>query len=87
MQQRLTFHADPAHGWLEVTRADLAALNIESKISRYSYASGNKVFLEEDADASHYLEAAKAKGWIINIQENFTNGDSPIRNLPHFERA
>ena len=85
MQQRLTFHADPSHGWLEVDLADLEALNIASRISRYSYAKGNKVFLEEDCDASHYLNAAKGRGWTINIQEKFTNGDSPVRNYSRFE--
>jgi len=85
MNKNLTFHADPAHGWLEVNRADLEALNIAHKISRYSYASGTKVFLEEDSDANHYLRAAKGRDWTINIEEKFTNADSFIRNLPRFE--
>jgi hypothetical protein len=85
MNKTLTFHADPAHGWLEVTREDLDALNIAHKISRYSYASGTKVFLEEDCDATHFLRAAGEKGWTIKTTEKHTNGNSFIRNLPSWK--
>jgi len=85
MNKTLTFHADPAHGWLEVTREDLDALNIAHKISRYSYASGTKVFLEEDCDATHFLRAAESKGWKIETTEKHTNGNSFIRNLPSWK--
>ena len=81
----LTFHADPAHGWLEVTRADLEALNIVEKISRYSYQKANRVFLEEDCDAPHYLRAAAASGWNITTTEKHTNNYSFIRLLNSFK--
>lgn len=81
----LTFHADPAHGWLEVTRADLEALNIVEKISRYSYQKADRVFLEEDCDATHYLRAAAASGWNITTTEKHSNADSFIRNLNSFK--
>ena len=85
MNKTLTFHADPAHGWLEVTREDLDALNIAHKISRYSYASGTKVFLEEDCDAAHFIRAAGEKGWTIKTTEKHTNGNSFVRNLPSWK--
>jgi hypothetical protein len=85
MTNYLTFHTDPAHGWLEVNRADLDLLNIADKISRYSYASGTKVFLEEDCDATHFLRAAGEKGWTIKTTEKHTNGNSFIRNLPSWK--
>ena len=85
MNKTLTFHTDPAHGWLEVNRADLDALNIAHKISRYSYQKGDRVFLEEDSDAAHYFRAAGGRGWTITTTEKFTNGESFIRNLPRFE--
>ena len=47
-----TFHCDPGHAWLEVTREELDALGISSMISRYSYESEGDVYLEEDCDAS-----------------------------------
>lgn len=85
--KKLTFHADPSHGWLEVDFADLEALHITAQVSRYSYHSGTRAFLEEDCDAGLYLDAAKANGWTVNITEKFTNGDSFIRSLNRFERA
>ena len=85
MNKHLTFHADPAHGWLEVNREDLDLLNIAHKISRYSYQKADRVFLEEDSDAAHYLRAAGGRGWTITTTEKHTNYDSFIRNLPRFE--
>jgi hypothetical protein len=83
---KLVFHCDPSHGWLEVDRADIDALNIASKISRYSYLKGNRVYLEEDCDAMHFLKAAKECDWTINIQEQHSDRDSFIRAYPRFER-
>ena len=85
MNKTLTFHADPAHGWLEVNRADLEALNIAHKISRYSYQKDDRVFLEEDSDAAHYLRAAGGRGWTITTTEKHSNADSFIRNLNSFK--
>ena len=85
MNLSLIFHTDPAHGWLEVNRADLDLLNIAHKISRYSYQKIDRVFLEEDCDAAHYLRAAGGRGWNITTTEKHTNHDSFIRNLPRFE--
>jgi len=85
--KKLTFHADPSRGWLEVDFADLDALNITAQVSRYSYHSGSRAFLEEDCDAGLYLDAAKANGWNVNITEKYTNGDSFVRNLSRFEGA
>ena len=87
MTNYITFHTDPAHGWLEVNRVDLEILNIADKISRFSYSSGTKVFLEEDCDAPHFIRAAESKGWTIETTEKFTNGESFIRRLPSYKEA
>ena len=78
--RKLTFHADPAHGWLEVPATDIHALHIIP--THYSYIHGLKVFLEEDCDANTYLERAKSAGWLINITEKYTDTDSMIRTYP-----
>jgi hypothetical protein len=75
----LTFHTDPAHGWLEVKRSDLIALDIEDKISRFSYEKGSKVYLEEDCDQMTYLRAASAAGWNIKTKDARTDSESFIR--------
>jgi hypothetical protein len=79
--KKLTYHTDPAHGWIEVTRADIDALEIAHLITPYSYMKDKRVFLEEDCDAYQFMESAKAKGWILNVTEKHTNGDSFIRSL------
>ena len=84
--RKFTFFADPGHGWLEVDREDLHALKLSEKISRYSYAKGNKVYLEEDCDASLFLDSAKAEGWTINIQEKYQE-NTPIRNYQNYQGA
>jgi hypothetical protein len=51
------FWNDPGHGWLEVQISDLKLLEIEKKISGYSYRKDGKAYLEEDCDASIYINA------------------------------
>lgn len=80
---KLTFHTDAGHGWLKVNRADIDALGIADQISRYSYQKGDYAYLEEDCDASRFLEAAKAAGWILNMRDQNCAGYSSIR---HFDR-
>ena len=88
--QKLTFHCDPSHGWLEVPREDIDALGLADQISAYSYAMAathkraGMVYLEEDCDASLFLDAAKAAGWAIQIVEKYTAEDSPICKYPAF---
>jgi hypothetical protein len=79
--QRLTFHTDPGHGWLEVTRADLVELGILGLISPYSYTDGPRFYLEEDCDATLYLEAAKAAGWVLHLVDKYAE-NSFVRQLP-----
>ena len=82
--KKLTFHADPGHGWLEVEFSDLLELEIENKISAWSYVKADKVYLEEDCDASLFLDFAKNNGWTINIQESYQE-NTPIRNYQRYE--
>jgi len=82
--RKLTFYADPGHGWLAVNREDLDTLDIAHKITRYSYERAGRVFLEEDLDASTYMDAAKAAGWKLTIREQYQD-PSPIREYSHYQ--
>ena len=82
--RKLTFYADPAHGWLEVDLLDCIDLDIADKVSRYSYAKGEKAYLEEDCDAGLFIETAKNNGWTINIREIYQE-NTPIRNYQPFQ--
>ncbi len=78
------FIEDPAHGWLEVPRAELDALGIAHKISRYSYQRDDLVYLEEDCDFAIFDTAKAVLGqpvkYIDLYQEN-----TFVRNLPRYQ--
>ena len=88
--RKYTFHSDAGHGWLEVNREDLVALDITSKITPYSYQKGDKVFLEEDCDLHTFFRAY----WEM-FSAHFTEGplavdvydgdDSPIRGYASYQ--
>ena len=48
------FFTDPGHGWLRVPLKELTP--IQDKITPYSYMRGKYAYLEEDCDASTFLE-------------------------------
>lgn len=77
-------YSDPGHGWAVVTRKELIQLGIEHKISRFSYQRGDKVYLEEDADLSLFVNTQLANG--IKPKFNGTSSDkqSRIRNYASF---
>ena len=52
-----TFYSDPGHSWLKVKISELVELNIQDKISIYSYINGEYAYLEEDCDAGIFLRA------------------------------
>jgi hypothetical protein len=79
-----TFHSDPSHGWLEVPVAEVRRLGIEDKVSRYSYRKGANAYLEEDCDASLWMDAKKAAGEEYKIREINSNYDSTIRAYARF---
>jgi hypothetical protein len=85
MQLNLNFYCDPSHGWLGVPLNLVQDLGISDDISQYSYRDGNFAYLEEDCDASLFMDRAKAKGWDIAFTEKHTNYDSPIRNKPRYK--
>lgn len=57
-----TFYTDPGHGWLKVSKKDLAAAGVASKITPYSYQRGEHVYLEEDCDMETFLSAVNKAG-------------------------
>jgi hypothetical protein len=79
-----TFHEDPGHGWLEVTRTELVRLGIASRISAYSYQKGDSVFLEEDCDANTFAHAKKAAGEAVSEVTTVYNDDAPCRGYDRY---
>lgn len=77
-------HADRGHGWLQVTRAMVDRLGIADKISKYSYQSGAAVYLEEDCDAGLLARAVEATGTTLDVKQQHSDYDSPIRAMARF---
>lgn len=79
------FYSDPGHGWLEVPMAEIDQLNLRPKISRYSYISrrGN-AYLEEDCDASVFIEAKKEIGQTVEFEYVNYDGQCFIRSMSSF---
>lgn len=79
---RFTMHTDPGHGWLAVTEKDLNDIGLNPRsFSRYSYRHGEWLYLEEDCDASKFIQAyAASHGEYPSIADSHSNRDSVIRS-------
>ena len=93
MTNRYTLHSDPAHGWLEVSMAELESLGIADRISGYSYQSrdGTMAYLEEDGDLTRFalakgINSVLLKDWPEGVRFDYCGHDSPIRSLPRYGR-
>jgi hypothetical protein len=77
-----TVSADPGHGWLLVTRADIAALGLsESDFTPYSYCNGDRVALEEDCDAATFIDAYTARhGRAPKYRDRYAATRSSVRS-------
>ena len=80
----IPYHQDAGHGWLEVSRNLLQELGIEATISCFSYASGNRVFLEEDSDAAKLINALKAAGRDFHLEDRDCGNWAFVRNFPSY---
>ncbi len=88
MEERTyTFHEDPGHGWLEVSRADMQEFGVEGKISHCSYVDHRDhwttAYLEEDCDADTFMSAAKQAGIAVTLNERYSD-PCFVRELPNY---
>ena len=81
------FYSDGGHGWLKVKFSELLKLNIQDKISAYSYMRNGDVFLEEDGDLTTYCSALKEINTEIKFIEHQSNKSSKIRNYDRYENT
>lgn len=84
--KRFKFYYDAAHGWLEVTDEDVRQVGLtRNDFSAYSYTYGDKLYLEEDCDATTFVIAyEKIHGKIktVSLEDGY---DSPIRSMPRLK--
>ena len=81
----LRFVSDPGHGWLEVPMSTIRYLQIENRISSYSYRQGDVAYLEEDCDAVTFIDAYRNRyGARPSFREVSEEEYSPIREYPRY---
>lgn len=79
------FYSDAGHGWLAVKIKELMQLGIITHISQYSYMNGATAYLEEDCDASLFLDAYREKNNCDPKYEyKHINGNSAIRSYDRY---
>lgn len=67
-----TTHIDNGgHGYLSVSKKDFLLICEKTDISGFSGMDFTRVYLEEDSDASIFLDKAKKLGYIVNIKSGY----------------
>jgi len=66
-------HIDTAgHGYLSVSKKDfISAGGDPKKITQYSGHTLTRLYLEEDCDASYFVEVAKANGFTVVVKSSY----------------
>lgn len=77
-------YSDPSHSWGKVKRNVLKNLDIEDKISPYSYQLRDNVYLEEDCDLGLLLQALYDNNTQVKFVEKNSNTVSRIRSYDSF---
>jgi hypothetical protein len=81
-------YSDSGHGWLAVKRKELIDLGIANKISHYSYQRGATVYLEEDGDATLFVNTYAEKfGGRPQMKSGAHCDTSPIRSYERFHNV
>jgi len=83
-QRSFDFIQDPGHGWIKVSMSFLAELfgpNWRAKFTPCSYERGSFVYLEEDRDASMFVNRLKELEITFKFRDRSCNERmSRIRN-------
>ncbi len=83
----MTFISTPSHGYLKVPKNFFLASGADpEKVSKYSGMSKTLLYLEEDCDASYFINHLKEVGHTIEIEEEYRdNNNVPSHNyFPNF---
>lgn len=83
------FISDAGHGWIEVPLYEIQKLGLTEKITPYSHQKGDMVYLEEDRDASAFVEAKWPGSSDEAMRKHFVAHDhgrnSPIRGYRQYQ--
>lgn len=78
------------HGYLSVSKKDILLVGLDtSEISGYSGMNFKRVYLEEDLDASLFMDRAKKNGFQVIVKQgynlNFSIHHNYVASLFHLE--
>ena len=79
---KVKYYTDPGHGWIAVKRKVLEQFMPYSDVTCFSHVKGKTVYLEEDYDASRFLDAVRARGIAVIFENRYTDRTHPIRSYP-----
>jgi hypothetical protein len=75
-----TYLQDPGHGWLIVSRGDLAAAGLSpADFSQCSYVRGDTLALEEDCDMPRFLKRLDERCIPYRLREQHTGAEAHLR--------
>ena len=77
-------YADPGHAWVKVKIAELEKLGIAKYITSFSYVRGDNAYLEEDQDASTFIDELERRGIEPKFKFHHTDNRSKIRGYASF---
>jgi hypothetical protein len=87
MLKKFLVFDDPGHGWAKVPRTLLKELDIVDKISTCSYQRGENVYLEEDCDATTFVNAYNTKyGFDPKFISKHTEKQCKIRSYESYDK-
>ncbi|MEP2668946.1 MAG: hypothetical protein ABJH04_08120 [Cyclobacteriaceae bacterium] len=67
-----TTHIDTGgHGYLSVSKVDFLKVLKPDQISGASGHNLNRIYLEEDLDATVFLEEANKKGYVVDVKHSY----------------
>jgi len=85
MQTCYIYHIDPAHGWVEVSMAELRRLGIADKVSGFSTRLDEVAYLEEDDDYDLFCKTKAARGETVAVKKVYREYN-PVSNYPGYYR-
>lgn len=83
---QFTFFSDSGHGWLKAPIELCRELGLQGQVSGCSYRKGNNLYLEEDGDATIFVNAYCKKNKItvkefVNANKRQYSETSAIRRF------
>ena len=80
---RLTLINDPGHGWLSVPIKAIKDAGITDKVSRYSYMTPTRVYLEEDCDLLLFIKATGLE--LEGVRDTYSDNLSSCRGYGTYD--